>query len=280
MTAECSSSNAMTPRFGVIVVNGIGADLRARLGQRRQQRRLAGVRRAHQADVGDELQLELDPALLAGRALLGVRRGAMGGRREVDVAAAAAAAAATTRRVSASSSSPTQSPVGVRADDGAGRHADDDVRGVPAMRPASRCRGRPRRGAEVDLALEVAERGHAGVDDEDDAAALAAVAAVGAAARHVRLAPEGRRAVAAGTAGHHDPSAISEHGAEHSNAGDERRRWGSAWRSVGAARLEVALRVVDDAVHDHLEVNVRPGADAGAADGADPLARRRRTRPS
>jgi hypothetical protein len=45
---------------------GVARDPGLRLGERRQQRRLAGVRRPDEPDVGDELQLELDPAFLAG----------------------------------------------------------------------------------------------------------------------------------------------------------------------------------------------------------------------
>ena len=69
------------------------ADLGVGGGERRQQGALPGIRGAHQADVGDRLQLQLHPQLLAGRALLVVRGGAMGGGREVDVAASAASAA-------------------------------------------------------------------------------------------------------------------------------------------------------------------------------------------
>ena len=71
----------------------VGPDFGPGLGERRQQRRLAGVWRADQADVGDELQLELHPALLAGRALLGVARRAVGRRREAGISATAATAA-------------------------------------------------------------------------------------------------------------------------------------------------------------------------------------------
>ena len=58
----------------------------------REQRRLAGVRQADQADVGDDLQFQGDPALLARLARLGLPRGAVGARLEVGVAVPAAAA--------------------------------------------------------------------------------------------------------------------------------------------------------------------------------------------
>ena len=93
-------------------------DLRAGGGQRGQQRRLAGVRQPDEPDVGDEPQLQADPALLAGLALLGVARRLVGGGLEVDVAEAAAAAAGDHHR------------------------SDRGPRGRPAARP-SRRRRRP-----------------------------------------------------------------------------------------------------------------------------------------
>ena len=62
-------------------------------GQRRQQRGLPGIGRSDQSDVGDQLQLEFDPARFAGLALLRVGRRLVGGADEVDVAASAAPAA-------------------------------------------------------------------------------------------------------------------------------------------------------------------------------------------
>ena len=51
----------------------VGGDLRRGGGQRGEQRRLAGVGQPDEADVGDEPELEAQPALLARLALLGVR---------------------------------------------------------------------------------------------------------------------------------------------------------------------------------------------------------------
>ena len=66
-------------------------------------------------------------------------------------------------------------------------------------------------GAEVVLVAEVEERGQARVDPQDDAAAAAAVAAVGTAPGDVRLAPEGRCAVAAVAGADPDLDAVEEH---------------------------------------------------------------------
>ncbi len=64
---------------------------------------------------------------------------------------------------------------------------------------------------EPALALEEREVAAVGIGDEDDVAAIAAVTAVGTALRHVLLAPEAERAVAAAAASHLDAGAIVEH---------------------------------------------------------------------
>ena len=68
-------------------------DLRAGRREGGEQRRLAGVREADEADVGDEAELEAEPALLARLAVLGVLRRLVGGGLEVGVAESAASAA-------------------------------------------------------------------------------------------------------------------------------------------------------------------------------------------
>ena len=73
-------------------------DLGRGRGDRREDRGLAGVRQPDQADVGDQPQLEPEPALGAGLALLGVLGRLVGGRLEVRVAEPAAAAARDHRR--------------------------------------------------------------------------------------------------------------------------------------------------------------------------------------
>jgi hypothetical protein len=67
------------------------------------------------------------------------------------------------------------------------------------------------RGPEVMGVAEVTQGGLAGVDAQIDGAAAAAVAAVGAAARNVRLAAEGRGPVAAVAGTDPDLHAIEEH---------------------------------------------------------------------
>ncbi len=68
-------------------------DLRRGARQARQQRGLAGIRQADEADVGDQLQLQLEPPFLARQAALGKARRLARRRREALVALAAGAAA-------------------------------------------------------------------------------------------------------------------------------------------------------------------------------------------
>ena len=70
----------------------IVGDLRLRRADRGEEGGLAGIRQADQAGVGDELQPQPDPALLAGLAGIGVARRAVGRRLEMRVAEAAVAA--------------------------------------------------------------------------------------------------------------------------------------------------------------------------------------------
>ena len=69
-------------------------DLRPRRRDARDERRLAGVGKADEPDVGEQLQLEAEILLLARFARLHLARRAVGGGREVRVAQAAAAALA------------------------------------------------------------------------------------------------------------------------------------------------------------------------------------------
>ena len=72
---------------------GVVGDLRAGGRDAGDERRLAGVREADEADVGEQLQLEPQILLLARFARLHLARRPIGRRREVRVAHAAAAAA-------------------------------------------------------------------------------------------------------------------------------------------------------------------------------------------
>ncbi len=106
--------------------------LRARGGQARQERRLAGVRQAEEAHVGDEPQVESQPPLLARLAGLAVARGAVAVREEGAVAAAAAAAASHHETVPVVQHLADQLAGRLVARGGPGRNGDVPVGGVAA----------------------------------------------------------------------------------------------------------------------------------------------------
>ena len=99
---------------------------------------------------------------------------------------------------------------GVVEDRGAGRNGHHEVmtRRAVAPRPLAAA---PGRGLEVVAVLEVAKGRLAGIHRQIDRTASTAVTAIRPAARDVRLAPEGRRAVAAVTGADEDLDAVEEH---------------------------------------------------------------------
>ncbi len=187
----------------------VGADLRRRARHARQQRRLAGVGQADEADVGQQLELQLEPALLAGEALLGEARRLPGRAAEVRVAAPAAAAAGDARLL-AGDDEVVAGAVVLVDDDRPGRHLDHEVAAVGAVAlgpfPVAAAVG-----LVVGAALEGLQVAQRVVADQHDVAAAPTVAAVGTAARHVRLAPEGQAAVAAAARLDPDPCLVVEH---------------------------------------------------------------------
>ncbi len=169
---------------------------RPRRGDRGDEGALADVGEAEQADVGHDLQLELDLADLARVAFFGAARGAVVRCREVDVAAPALAAlghdhALAVRRHVGEELARSR-VADLRADGDALfavlAAATVAVAAVAVL--AARALDQPSVG-------EVEERRHALVADEDDARAAAAVAARGATEGDEFLATERRRSVAA-----------------------------------------------------------------------------------
>ena len=188
----------------------IGRDLRLRARDPGEQRRLARVREPDEPDVGEQLELELDRALLPRQAALGQPRGLAHGRLEALVAAAAGAAA---RDVT---SWPGAHEVVARAvpalDLRARRHRDHERLAVGAVAQGALAVAAAL-GAEVRAAAEGLQVAQVVVAAQHDVAAAAAVAAVGAALGHVRLAPEGQAAVAARAGADLDSCAVVQHAA-------------------------------------------------------------------
>ena len=139
--------------------------------------------------VGDDLQLQDDPAFLPRRAGLELARGPVGGGGERLVALAAAAALGDGHLLAGLGQVAEDVAAVAVADDRAGRHVDDEVLGVAPWQLAA-ARRRRRCGPPVlavDQAREVVGPGD-GADD--DGAAVAAVAAVRPALR-ARTSPAG-----------------------------------------------------------------------------------------
>ena len=133
-------------------------DLRLGGGHGREERRLAGVGQPDEPDVGDEPQLEPEPALLAGFALLGVLGRLVGRRLEVGVAEPAAPAAGDHRLLAGRDEVGEQGARLVVEHGGPGRHVEDQVVARLAV-PARAGAAATGRRLEVVPVLEVAERG-------------------------------------------------------------------------------------------------------------------------
>ena len=111
-------------------------DLRLGRGDPRDERGLAGVREADERHVGDELQLEVEPALLADLALLGEGRRAEAVREEAGVAPAPAPAARGEQAVAGMGQVGEHGAV-QGADDGAHGDRHDEVATVAAVAAAA-----------------------------------------------------------------------------------------------------------------------------------------------
>ncbi len=183
-------------------------DLRSGAGEPGEERGLAGVRKAHEASVGKQLQPQLDPTgFPLEPALREPRRLARGGG-EALVAVSPGAARRDHRTLACGDqviAAPLE-PLHL----GPGRDRHDDVVAASAVALAAL----PTSASPGALVRRVAQRREVAarrIALEDDVAAPAAVAAVGPAARHVGLAAEGDGAVATGARLDLDLCAVVEH---------------------------------------------------------------------
>ena len=171
---------------------------------------LPALGRPDEADVGEQLQPQLEPALLARQAVLGEARRLAGRALEARVAAPALAAVRDDQALPLDREVAEQRPVLV-AHLGADGHVDEQVLAVGAV--TLRALAVPARaGAHVRLVIESVEVAHLARGDEDDVTTARAVAAVGAALGDVLLAPEADAAVAAASAARADLGPVGEHG--------------------------------------------------------------------
>ena len=184
-------------------------DLRLRIGDAREERRLPRVGESDERRVGEQLEVQLELGLFAGQSGLGEARSLQRGRREPAVAASARAAAADDRTRAGMGEVGDEMTLAVehlRA------HGDTQLHVVAvravlpraASRPTTPCGVLPP-GAKRRQVAQIR------IGDEDDVASRAAVAAVRTAARHVLLAPEAERAVSTTPGDRDDAGAVVEH---------------------------------------------------------------------
>ncbi len=163
----------------------------------RDQRRLARVGEADERGVGEQLQLELEPALLAVLTLLGEARRTARVRQEARVAAPALTTAGREPRVAVVQQVGEELAVH-RTHDGSLGNVDGEIGAPLAVQLLTLAVG-PRPGLAMRMVAEREQRGDVAVRAQPDRAAVPSVAAVGSALRHVRLAPERHTARAAVT---------------------------------------------------------------------------------
>ncbi len=185
-------------------------DLRPGRGERREEGRLARVRQPDEADVGDQPELEADPALLARLALLGVLRGPVGRRGEVDVAEPPTAAPGDHGQLLDRDEVGDELAARVVVDGRPRWDREDEIAAGLAVTARATPRAARRR-LEVAVLAVVPQGRLPGIDPEVDRAAAPAVAPVRPAARDVRLASERRGAVPAVTGAHVDLQLVEEH---------------------------------------------------------------------
>ena len=185
-------------------------DLRLRVREPAQQRRLARVRQPGERRVGEQLQPQLELGLLGGL-----------GRSRRSAASAGSASrsarcrgrrcrrARATTRAPGVARSATSSPSTSNTCVPTGTASSIVAPSAPCLRAPRP--GSPRPALNTVFAAERREVAQIRVGDEHDVAAAAAVAAVRAALRHVLLAPEAEAAVAAAARLHLDAGAIVEH---------------------------------------------------------------------
>ncbi len=184
-------------------------DVRPRGRDGADERRFAGVGHAEQADVGEDLEFQLEAPLFAGGTRRRLARRAVGARLEMQIAEAALAALGDQRARSVRGEVGDElAAVGV-GDHRADRHAQNHVGAaapvlIRAAAVLAALGAMDARVAVIDQRIDVA------VGQRIDAAAAPAVAAVGPAARNVLLAAERDRAVAAVAGDHLDQRFVEE----------------------------------------------------------------------
>ena len=162
------------------------------------QGRLAGVRVTHQADVGDRLEHDAEPAFFARVARGRATRGLVDRALEVHVAQTALAAGEKHDAFAVLGEFGHEAMGAFLEDLRTRRHRQDQIVAV-GTRALAALAGRAIAGATVRLPAVSLQVAFVTVTDQDDVAALAAVTAVGSALRDEFLATEADAAVASVT---------------------------------------------------------------------------------
>ncbi len=191
---------------------GVGGDLRRGAREARQQRGLAGVGQPHEANIREQLQAQLQPALLPRQPPLGEARGLARGGGKALVAPPARATAGDDDALTVAQEFPAAPLQILLLAGGLSARGHPDRERLPigavAQRPFAVA---PARGAMVGLApeaLQIAQRVGA---NQHHVAPTTPIAPIGAPARHVRLAAKARAAVAPGSGLDVDACAVVQH---------------------------------------------------------------------
>ena len=208
-------------------------DLGPSCRHRGDQGRLAGAREADQADVGDALELEDEIARLT---WLAEQReaGSLAPHRRQRSVAETAAPAVCRHETSAGAGEIGQHFTRLVHDDGAVGHPQRQVAafGAVAMTAGTLLAVA---GVLVGMVMEVEQRVHVRIDDEDDVTAVPAVAAVWSAERFELLAVNGGDAVTSVAGGQVQHDAVDErHGDSLLSASGRVTIW-SSWKCEGRA---------------------------------------------
>src|SRR5262249_9444086 len=159
-------------------------DLRRRCADTRDERRLAGVRKADDTDVGEEPQLESQPAAVPGTSQIRLARRAVGGRPEARIPTAPTGARLDEDPLARAGEIAERLVAFAVGHERTDRHAEGQVVATSAMAVRALAVLTPLR-LVMALVVIVEEGGQRGIGFEPDTAAVTTVAAVGTTVRDV-----------------------------------------------------------------------------------------------
>src|SRR6266511_315638 len=183
------------------------------LGRREpgDERGLARIREADYAQVGQQLELHVNPPLLAGPTQVGAARGAVGGGGEARIAATAAGAPGDQELLAGPNEITQQFARVAVGDHGAKRHLENRVGSALAVLVGALA-VLAALGGVMALVVKVQEGRDGRIGLEDDAAAVAAVAAVRTASGNELLATEAHASGSPVSTLDEDVDLVNEHG--------------------------------------------------------------------